>query len=65
VSTLEGFVLPGDTSSASRYWAEDIVEPWLDAVDGIQRVPDGPGIGVALKQDLIERLTQRHEVLSP
>ncbi len=63
VSTLEGFVLPGDTSSASRYWDEDIVEPLLDAVDGVQQVPEGPGIGVRLKTDLVERLTQRAEVL--
>jgi o-succinylbenzoate synthase len=63
VSTLEGFVLPGDTSSASRYWDEDIVEPLLDAVDGVQRVPAGAGIGVTLKHDLVERLTQREETL--
>jgi L-alanine-DL-glutamate epimerase-like enolase superfamily enzyme len=36
----------------------------LDAVDGVQRVPAGPGIGVTLKRDLVERLTQRVEVLS-
>ena len=29
LSSLEGFTLPGDTASASRYWDEDIVEPWL------------------------------------
>jgi o-succinylbenzoate synthase len=65
VSTLEGFVLPGDTSSASRYWDEDIVEPLLDAKHGIQTVPEGPGIGVTLKRDLVERLTTRSEVLRP
>jgi o-succinylbenzoate synthase len=64
VSTLEGFVLPGDTSSASRYWDEDVVEPILDAVDGIQRVPEGAGIGVTLKHDLVARLTQRVETLT-
>ncbi|CAN5767489.1 o-succinylbenzoate synthase [soil metagenome] len=64
VSTMEGFVLPGDTSSASRYWEEDIVEPLLDAVDGVQRVPPGAGIGVELKHDLVERLTQRVETYS-
>jgi o-succinylbenzoate synthase len=61
LSTLEGFILPGDTASASRYWDTDIVEPLLDAVDGIQRVPKGPGIGVSPKRDLIERLTEHHE----
>jgi o-succinylbenzoate synthase len=42
LSSLEGFVLPGDTASASRYWDEDIVEPLLDAVDGVQQVPRAP-----------------------
>jgi len=61
LSSLEGFTLPGDTASASRYWEEDIVEPLLDAVDGVQRVPEGPGLGVSLKRDLIERMTNRVE----
>jgi O-succinylbenzoate synthase len=61
LSTLEGFTLPGDTSSASRYWQEDIVEPLLDALDGVQHVPAGPGIGVTLKRDLLERFTVRRE----
>ena len=42
LSSLPGFTLPGDTASASRYWDEDIVEPVLDAVDGMQQIPDGP-----------------------
>jgi O-succinylbenzoate synthase len=61
LSTLENFLLPGDTSSASRYWDEDIVTPLLDAVNGIQSVPEGPGIGVELKRDLIERNTVKLE----
>ncbi|HLV12465.1 MAG TPA: o-succinylbenzoate synthase, partial [Trueperaceae bacterium] len=63
-STLENFRLPGDTSSSSRYWHEDIVEEPLEAVDGMQRVPAGPGTGVTLKRDLVARLTARHEALS-
>jgi o-succinylbenzoate synthase len=65
LSSLEGFVLPGDTASASRYWDEDIVEPLLDAVDGVQRVPQGPGSGVTLKRDLVERLTRQLETIRP
>jgi o-succinylbenzoate synthase len=65
LSTLEGFVLPGDTSSASRYWDEDIVDPLLDAVEGVQQVPTGPGIGVTLKRDLVERLTRKTTTLRP
>ena len=65
LSSLEGFVLPGDTASASRYWDEDLVEPLLDAVDGVQQVPQGPGIGVTLKRDLVARLTRKAETFRP
>ncbi len=62
MSSLESFLLPGDTASASRYWAEDIVSPWLDAVDGIQRIPPGPGLGVELRRDVLDRMTLRKEM---
>ncbi len=64
MSTLENYTLPGDTASASRYWGdEDIIEQRLDAIDGIQRLPsEGPGLGVTLREDLIERLTVRRHV---
>ena len=65
LATLPNFKLPGDTSSSSRYWHEDIVEEPLEAEDGLQKVPSGPGIGVTLKRDLVERLTRRHESLAP
>jgi O-succinylbenzoate synthase len=65
LGSLEGFTLPGDTASASRYWDEDVVEPLLDAVNGVQRIPEGPGIGVRLRKDVIERLTVRKQELRP
>jgi O-succinylbenzoate synthase len=61
LSTLENFVMPGDTSSSSRYWDEDIIEQPLEAVNGVQKLPRGPGLGVTLKRDLIERLTKAKE----
>ena len=45
LSTLPNFVLPGDTSSSSRYWHEDIVEQPLEAVNGLQHVPRGLASG--------------------
>ena len=63
LTTHEAFTLPGDTASASRYWDEDIVEPLLEAENGLQRLPEGPGLGVTLKHDLIERLTVRKVVV--
>ncbi|MEX2534883.1 MAG: o-succinylbenzoate synthase [Trueperaceae bacterium] len=65
LSSLEGFSLPGDTASASRYWEEDAVDRWLDARDGVQSIPQGPGIGVGLNRELIERLTVRKQVITP
>ena len=65
MSTLEGYTLPGDTASASRYWEEDVIDTWLDAVDGTQRVPDGPGIGVALVREVLERRAVRRTEVRP
>lgn len=66
LSTLENYLLPGDTSSASRYWGnDDIIEERLEAVDGLQQLPaSGPGLGVTLRRDLIERFTLRHKTVS-
>jgi O-succinylbenzoate synthase len=46
LSTLPNFRKPGDTSSASRYFARDIVHEKLEAHQGSMPVPPGPGIGV-------------------
>ena len=45
LAALPGFTLPGDTSASSRYYKEDVTQPFvLD--DGKLHVPTGPGIGV-------------------
>ncbi len=63
LATLPGFTKPGDTSSASRYWKEDLIEEALEAKDGLMKVPEGPGIGVHLREDLVARLAIRREVV--
>ncbi|NNF26153.1 MAG: o-succinylbenzoate synthase [Gemmatimonadetes bacterium] len=62
LATLPGFSIPGDISNSKRYWAEDIVHPEFEMVDGMMPVPEGPGIGVAPRLDRIESLTSRTEV---
>ncbi|WP_038056897.1 o-succinylbenzoate synthase [Thermus amyloliquefaciens] len=57
LATLPGFTKPGDVSSSSRYWEEDLVEEALEAQEGLMPVPEGPGIGVHLKLPLVERIT--------
>jgi o-succinylbenzoate synthase len=56
LQTAPGFTLPGDTSETSRYFHEDIVEPGvvLDK-DGFIEVPPGPGSGVEVLPERLER----------
>lgn len=64
LSTLPGFTLPGDVSASQRYWKEDIIEPAVKvSADGYIQVSDEPGTGYAVREDLIERLTERKEVI--
>jgi O-succinylbenzoate synthase len=60
LAALPGFVLPGDTSASGRYYERDITEPFvLD--DGRLPVPSGPGLGVELRQDVLDEVTTRAE----
>ncbi len=64
VATLPMFIKPGDTSSASRYWNEDIIEQPLESTGGMMPVPQGPGLGVTLKRDFIQNLTEKSAYIS-
>ncbi len=60
MSTLAGFVLPGDVSASKRYWREDIIEPSVEVTaNGTILAPDQPGIGFAVNEQMIERLAVR------
>ncbi len=60
LAALPNFTLPGDTSASSRYFSQDVTEPFvLD--DGYLSVPDGPGIGVSPLPDVLEEITTSTE----
>jgi len=62
LSTLENFRLPGDVSASKRYWTEDIVEPEVEVTpQGLIEVPDRPGMGYAVRESRLDRLTVRKE----
>jgi O-succinylbenzoate synthase len=65
LSTLPNFSKPGDVSSASRYFARDLVEERLEATDGRMPVPQGPGIGVTPDEAFIETITLSRETFRP
>lgn len=56
LAALPGFTLPGDTSASSRYFAEDLTEPFVLGEGehrGQLRVPDAAGSGVTVRTDLV------------
>jgi len=58
LASLEGFTLPNDISASRRYWHRDIVEPEFElGSDGTLSVPQGPGIGVEVVRERLERST--------
>ncbi len=64
ITTLPGFTLPGDTAASSRYWQEDIIEPEVTvSAQGTIRVPDAPGIGHQVREDLVRSLAHAHWAL--
>jgi O-succinylbenzoate synthase len=61
LSTLPNFSLPGDIAASSRYFDPDVIDPAIEvAGDGTIAVPRGPGLGVQVVRDRVERATLRH-----
>lgn len=62
LAALPGCTLPGDTSASSRYFAEDLTEPFV-LVDGHLPVPRSPGIGVEPLPRVLRRFTRERRDL--
>ncbi len=64
LSTLPGFVLPGDVSASKRYWQRDITTPPIEvSPEGTIRVSEAAGFGYDLDTDYLESLVvRRHEL---
>lgn len=59
LASLPGFVLPGDISASSRYFARDVIKPEVFvSKGGTVEVPRGPGIGFEVDLDYISSRTQ-------
>lgn len=64
IASLPGFSLPGDTSGSDKYWKEDIIDPPVRVVNGIAQVPTGPGLGVHLNHDRLNKYRVSKTVLN-
>jgi O-succinylbenzoate synthase len=67
LSSMPNFTLPGDISATDRYYAEDVASPdfHLNSEDSTITVPTGPGIGVEVQMDRVEKFRVRHETFVP
>lgn len=66
MSSLPGFVYPGDVSASKRYWTEDVIVPPVTVnADGTIDVPHGSGIGLQVDQQRVEDLTVHQEEWRP
>lgn len=66
IATLPNFTMANDLSASSRYWERDIIEPQVELLDdGTVAVPQGPGIGYQVREDLIRERLVQHATLTP
>jgi O-succinylbenzoate synthase len=64
LASLPNFRLPGDIAASKRYYVPDLIEPAIDIdEEGTIAVPAGPGIGVKVLRDRVEKATERHLVV--
>jgi o-succinylbenzoate synthase len=66
LAALPNFSLPGDIAASKRYFDPDLIDPPIEvASDGTIAVPSGPGLGVTIRHDRVERATIRRMVVDP
>ncbi|MEM7033559.1 MAG: o-succinylbenzoate synthase [Chloroflexota bacterium] len=65
MASLPNFTLPSDLSATKRYYHEDIAEPAfeLNPEDSTIKVPVGPGSGIEVQQDRLEKNRERHTII--
>ena len=64
LSSLPNFSLPGDVAASRRYYEPDLIDSPIEVGrDGTIPVPDGPGIGVHVVEERVERATIRRQEL--
>jgi O-succinylbenzoate synthase len=63
LAALPGFILPGDISASSRFYARDIVRDPITVEDGHVEVPTRPGLGFDLDHEFLDAITTASEIV--
>lgn len=56
VAAMPGCTLPPDLGPSARYFPRDVTPPLVDH-RGTMTVPDGPGLGIAPRQEVLDEVT--------
>jgi O-succinylbenzoate synthase len=65
LSSLRGFVLPGDVSASKRYWKQDIIEPEIEVTpQGTIVVPTSSGLGYEINKKRLKKLTTKKRLIT-
>ena len=66
LASLPNFCLPVDWSASDRYWQQDLIDPPIKLEpDCTIRIPLGPGIGVQVAHEVLERHTVEKRSFTP
>ncbi len=55
LATLPGCVFPTDVEASMRWFTDDIVDPFIEVVDGNLRLPETPGLGYRIDPAKLEK----------
>ncbi len=55
LAALEHCTLPTDVEASSRWFTDDIIEPWLEVLDGYLDLPGQPGLGWTVNEAKLDR----------
>lgn len=61
LASLPGFSYPTDVESSSRWFVDDIIDPWIEVKDGWLIVPDEVGYGFRVDEKKVQRYAVRSE----
>lgn len=63
LASLKDNYIPGDLSPSARYFSEDVIQPEITAAKGLIHVPQGAGLGVEIKENVLKALTIDYKVI--
>ncbi|MFD4705729.1 o-succinylbenzoate synthase [Gottfriedia sp. NPDC058432] len=54
LTSLDQFILPGDTAASASYWERDIIDPEVIVDQGVIQIPQRFGIGYDINREALE-----------